>query len=349
MPRTVYVLGAGASFEADLPIGDGLAQHISSMLSIRTSHHGGSLSGDRTCIDAMSVYAREQKIGFNSLVEAACHISDALPMSASIDNFLDSHRTNALIEVCGKIAIVVSILHWERQSKLKVDYSNMYNTMDFDGLRGTWFKLFFELLSENCTIEQLQERLGSISFVVFNYDRCIEHFLYHAIQLVYNVKPKRAAELLNALEVVHPYGMVAPLPWMNEASGLPFGGATNNDHQLVQLARGIATFSQMSSDVSEAISRCRFLMASADKLVFLGFAFHPINMELLFSDLPTVEDRLPRRCFATFFKRSKSDRDIVSRELYNKLQALGDVEIRTDLTCKELFSEYSRSLSLVRP
>jgi hypothetical protein len=33
------------------------------------------------------------------------------------------------------------------------------------------------LLTENCVVQQLDDRLSCISLIVFNYDRCIEHLV----------------------------------------------------------------------------------------------------------------------------------------------------------------------------
>jgi hypothetical protein len=51
-----------------------------------------------------------------------------------------------------------------------------------------------------------------VSFIVFNYDRCIEHFIFHAAQSYYGVDPGRAAQFVAAISFYHPYGSIAPLP-----------------------------------------------------------------------------------------------------------------------------------------
>ena len=93
--------------------------------------------------------------------------------------FFDSHQGDGKLEICGKLAIVRSILEAERSSLLYIDATYENTTLAYEALENTWFNAFMQLLTENCRVDQLEERLASIGLVVFNYDRCIEHFLFH--------------------------------------------------------------------------------------------------------------------------------------------------------------------------
>ena len=129
----------------------------------------------------------------------------------SIDSFIDAHRGNKEIELSGKLAIVRSILQAEKSSKLSLNLPNTYkdNSLYFVPLEDTWFNVFWQRISENCQAEGLGERLSSIVLIVFNYDRCIEHFLYHSIQNYYGLSADDAASLVNAMEIFHPYEPLA--------------------------------------------------------------------------------------------------------------------------------------------
>lgn len=352
MIRTVYILGAGASYEVDLPLGAELTTRIASDLNLTYERGGRLLKGSSIIDNALRRLALKQTPGLtlDTLVDAARHISGAMPLSASIDNFIDSHRNNDAIAICGKLAIVTSILAAERRSRLIVDESNLHNTIAFERLADTWLRRFFQSIQENCTREELPRRLQTITLIVFNYDRCVEHFLYHAFQTTYRLNPSDAAELVQSMEILHPYGVVAPLPWQ-ESGGTPFGGSASADH-LPQLAEGIKTFTEgrSSGGTKDVRYKCQDHLAMAHRFVFLGFAFHPINMEFLFSGIPSgVGPANNHKCYATFYGRSKRDAAIVTAQLDNAMRGENNtVEVREDLTCAKLFDEYSLSLSLAR-
>jgi hypothetical protein len=40
----------------------------------------------------------------------------------------------------------------------------------------------------------------NVSFVIFYYDRCVEHFLYNALQRLYSIREGEAADILADLE-----------------------------------------------------------------------------------------------------------------------------------------------------
>src|SRR2546430_5733417 len=111
---------------------------------------------------------------FDPYYQASLLIRRAMPQVTSIDNFIDMHRADKRVGLCGKLAIAQCILQAERQSLLKVDPGNIYNTIDFIRAGGTWFNRFVQLLTQNCTADDLADRLKTITFIVFNYDRCIE-------------------------------------------------------------------------------------------------------------------------------------------------------------------------------
>ena len=103
--KTVIVVGAGASHEAGLPTSATLKSSIARYLDIRYDLIQ-QISGDRTIAESLSFRFGD----INPHLHACWKIRDALPQAMSIDNFIDSHRGNEKIELCGKLAIVRSIL-----------------------------------------------------------------------------------------------------------------------------------------------------------------------------------------------------------------------------------------------
>ncbi len=167
-----------------------------------------------------------------------------MPQAISIDNFIDTHKDDKNIELSGKLAIVRAILDAEQNSLMYVAPSNPFKFSDLDK---TWYSSFMKLLTENCPKEELSKRFQSISFIVFNYDRCIEHFLYSSLQNYYDITPEEAATFISSLEIHHPYGTVGNLPWQAGQS-VPFG-ETPSAQKLLELAGEIKTWVMTSLEV----------------------------------------------------------------------------------------------------
>jgi hypothetical protein len=58
---------------------------------------------------------------------------------------------------------------------------------------------------------------------VFNYDRCIEQYLFHALQDYYGVSPHEASAMMASLKIFRPYGKIGDLPWQSQEGAVPFG------------------------------------------------------------------------------------------------------------------------------
>jgi hypothetical protein len=181
--------------------------------------------------------------------------------------------------------------------------------------------------------------------VVFNYDRCIEHYLFHALQNYYGIPREEAAVAMGHLEVHHPYGQVGDLPWANPRSNIEFG-TDPNSRQLLDVAKQIKTFTEGTDPAAPEFRRITELMRDAPQVVFLGFAYHRLNLDLLFPvPTPAVADRT---MFGTAYGLSQSDADHIENHLVQRA-GVGRhrVNLGRELTCAGLFQEYWRALSLV--
>ncbi len=341
----VLILGAGASSEVNLPTGDGLKKQIAGLLDIRFEDGINQNSGDRTITESFKALAYKNGAGsldFSPFVNTAWVIRDAMPQATSIDNFIDSHRSNAQIALCGKLAIAKAILAAEASSSLMVDRTNIYNKLNFNAVATTWFNYFFQLLVENCQKEELPERLQKIAIISFNYDRCLEHYLYLALQNYYRMPEHEAAELIKLIEIHHPYGKVGTLPWVSVPRAIEYG-ATPNPNQLIEITKSLRTFTEGTDPEVSDINAIRSTLSSASRVVFLGFAFHRLNLDLLFSGLkPKATD-----VFATGYGLSTNDVIQIKNELFNKAHyPIDSIRIQTDFKCAALFHEFKRSLSV---
>lgn len=346
--KTLIVVGAGASKEANLPTGHELKQRIARILDIRFQD-GRQISGDRFVWEAIRLAVRRDDpnaADISPYQRTAWRIRDAMPQAISIDNFIDTHQGDTKLELCGKLAIVRSILEAERNSLLYFDTTGRTPSLNYQSLEATWFNAFMQLLHENCRAEQVEERLSSIRLIVFNYDRCIEHFIYHSLQTYYGIDPDRAAALVRGIEIYHPYGTVGKLPWYERKYAVDFG-AELRPNQLVDLASQIRTFTEGTDPNSSDVVAIQKGMGESRIILFLGFAFHRLNLQLLRPPKKSLRNPHEVRYFGTAKGISGSDCNIITSQLVELGSTSPEnIALRNDLTCSQLFREYWRSLSL---
>lgn len=346
----VLVIGAGASREVNLPVGEELKHAIASSLSFRVVNHGyGIEGGDSKIMEAMYQLVQQpgnQRGDVNPYLRAASLIKDAMPQAQSIDNFIDSHKSDARIAQCGKLAIASCILKAERSSALRVDRSNIYNKINFAGVSNTWFNGLFQLIVQSCQKAEIADRLKKLAVISFNYDRCLEHFLHSALQNYYSMSTEEATAALAHLQVFHPYGTVGALPWSDPSRGVDYGGEPSS-HQLNALAAQLRTFTESTDPTSSEIVRLRSTLSSADRIAYLGFAFHPLNLELLYGVKGNNAAASAARVYATALGLSESDADLIEGDLVSfGGYDVKNVNLHKTLTAAALFREYTRSLTL---
>lgn len=339
--KTLFVVGAGASHEVGLPIGSGLKECIVNVLSYKPKEGGISDAIIGRALDIANNRFR------SPYIQACQHICGAMPQVISIDNFIDQHRGDGYIEQCGKFAIVRTILAAESKSSLFIDPSNINNKMKFGknpnsslkSLEETWLNSFWMLLTENCTAKDLEERFSKVVFIIFNYDRCIEHYLYHSLRNVYHMGEQAAAELVKSIEIYHPYGTVGSLHWQSEGNSIGYGEEPSHE-QLLKLAKQIKTFTE-GAESGDMLS-IRSLMVPSPRIVFLGFAFHERNMELLLSK--SSAKPAAKYIYGTAYGMSDDSTDSICTDLVATYKQVSPV-LRNKHTCYGLLHDLERRLS----
>ena len=342
--KTVFVIGAGASKEANLPTGDELKSKIAQLLDIRFPDGYSQKSGDFTIYEALRLFVKEQSNqngDINSYLDEAWHVTIAMSQAISIDNFIDTHRDNVKIALCGKLATVKSILDAEKYSRLYFENQRNDSTVNFEALKKTWHGSFFQLLTENCSKNELKARLQTITLIIFNYDRCVEHFLLHALQNYYKINETEAAELVKCINFYHPYGQVGYLPWQQHQSSVGFG-ETPNAQKLLLLSNQIKTFAEGTDTNTSEITEIKEHMAKVSHLIFLGFAFHKLNMKLL-TPTPNLKGFNVVRCFATAYHLSESNKEAITEKIRGLYSSEVGIKM-ANLQCYEFFNEYKNSL-----
>lgn len=125
---TLFVIGAGAGFDLNMPLGGPLSAKIADSLQFRFDEERffrplkirKIMHGEGKIRDALSIVSEDDEETLKAYIEAAKTIGDAVQNMRSIDNFVLAHSHDEKISRCAKIAIVYRILQAERDSHLGV-------------------------------------------------------------------------------------------------------------------------------------------------------------------------------------------------------------------------------------
>jgi hypothetical protein len=289
--RTVFVVGAGASHEFGLPVGTTLQDQISHQTklnvqnsSISAFSHNGAFVDSLPAAVGLQRYTAHDRL---RLARKSLHISAGVKHAASIDNYLHAQRSDAELVAIGKLAIATCILRAEQDSSLA--YSA--NGVGFKGRQSSalktephnsWLGLLVKALSAGRNFTAFCKALETITFVCFNYDRCIERYFHVAVSLIYPDIEFNISELENALNIIHPYGSLGVLAHEQGVHGT-FGKIADSNF-LILAAQGIRTFTEgMESDVRVRIGNA---FSGAKSAIFLGYGFISVNDRFLFDESP---------------------------------------------------------------
>jgi hypothetical protein len=245
--KTVFVLGAGASFPYRFPLGSDLKRLVIECYKDDKPH-------------AAHLY---NTTGFDKA--AATEFITALQHSglSSVDAFLE--RRPVLLDI-GKATMGIELLIKESTSDLWQEDSN-------------WLAYLYGCMIGNSLEEFAENR---VSFVTFNYDRVVEHFLYTSLLNTFGKGSEDTAKMVERIPVIHLHGRLGYLPWQSTQDVVPYGGL-NIDKQVMETF--LKEIKVVHEDITDGrdreFTRAKELLAGADRVYLLGFGFAARNMERL--------------------------------------------------------------------
>lgn len=341
----VFVVGAGASAELGLPVGSKLRELI--IESLHFEHDGASLlQGDSAIFTAIGELCRRstansRQTEYEEYKKAALHISRAIGLSESIDRFMHAQRGNSYVEKVGKLAIASNILRAEAKSRLYVEDTIDYRPFDLGSIGNTWYNRLFMLLFSKLTLEEARAAISKYSFVVFNYDRCLERFLGLALMEYYQLKSEEASKMVSEIKIYHPYGAVGNLGGNAEPHPVNFGEEPRRA-DLIRLSEGIRTFTEGIDPESGELFEVSKKIGEAEKLVFLGFGYDDLNMELLKIERGGRGNPSVPRCLGTSLGMSQQNAEVVVSNL--KKMYYKSNPVLQPCSCCEFFDMYWKVL-----
>jgi hypothetical protein len=258
---TVFILGAGASMPYGYPSGNDLRK----MIVKNFSNLCGRISNN-------------ERFG-PPLLESASEFSRVFNFSStqSIDLFLSR---NPKFSEIGKLAIILCILHYEERSKFREEAP--INDQD-------WYSYLFQKMTlENKEADGWKDfKNNKVSFITFNYDRSLEHFLHESLSNSFaNASQDQISDQINNLSIHHVYGKICLLPWETRVNKeiIPYL-ATGDDtseyyfsRRVYKLIPNIKVINERSKVNTERLIQC---IKKAKKVFILGFGFAPENIDIL--------------------------------------------------------------------
>jgi hypothetical protein len=347
--KTVFVIGAGASAEVGMPIGSELKKIISRILKFDSYYTDESPGEKSVVVDAIKYYSENRKSQGTYIrdpLHCALEISKALPLADSIDNYLNSHRDDKDIEICGKIAIVYSILKSESKSKL---FRKDNDLIAFSSIEDTWYVSLFKKLVHNCQLNDFIKRLEDITFITFNYDRSLEWFLFYAIKQYYRIDEDKSAEIINTVKIYHPYGRAGELPFQ-EGCCIEYGKLPDAQ-TLYGLSQFIKTFMEGIDVEAKEYQAITGSLAVADRVIYLGFAYYTQNMNLLYpsiidnkeTDGSTLRHLNHVVCYCTAYGFSENENSAIKQKIQSMDKRINAIEVFNG-KCFDFFKEYSQRI-----
>lgn len=295
--KTVFILGAGASKPYGYPTGEQLRNYIC----------------DDIIRDSVNVFKYERNSPYitksNELIQ-----NFKKSTNKSIDLFLTRNRQ---FEKLGKIFIAFSIIKSEMESQTP---EQIDNTED-------WFSELFDRSTDELIDPMSVNRFSenNFSFITFNYDRSLEHFLFQALHNSFtNTKASEIAKILLQVPIIHVYGKLVDLPWEDKESYVSYQEIDLNDTN--HFAKNINVIYSKRID-EERLSKAKSYIKNADRIFFLGFGFAPENMNIL--GIPDSLDR-NKQIYATAYKYKDMEiNNLIDQFRNNKNEKLNNLQIES--------------------
>jgi len=253
---TVFVLGAGASQPYEFPSGNDLRLHIFERYA--------SVQGRANIVINTTPFGRAEIDRF--IV--------ALRFSGfrSVDAFLE--RRPEFMDI-GKAMMGIELLHDEVHETLWRNDSN-------------WLTHLFGAMVGN-SLEEFAD--NKVSFITFNYDRTIEHFLFVSLKNAFGRSEDETAAVVRKIPIVHLHGKLGHLPWQNQKTMIEYGDNQIDARKMQIVTSQIKVVHEELTDGRDSdFAEAKDLLGKAIKVYLMGFGFGTRNVQRLgLSDLtPTL-------------------------------------------------------------
>lgn len=235
----------------------------------------------------------------------------------SIDRFVEG--CPEFLEL-GKALLAVCLLPRENSNRL-------IQKPDPDQENTHWLQLIWDKMQ---TSHAREFRHNKVSFITFNYDRMVEHYLLHRLKGLTRASISDCAEALSTIPFIHIYGSLGPLPHLatvqlkNATGTVEYGeGASVQSLRIATASIRLAAEKEAAS--SPTFDDARRLIDQARQIIFLGFSYGKENTERLGDQTFWYHTTTP--VFGTAFGMEQGEYRAARNRLGGKLNNLVDPEL----------------------
>jgi hypothetical protein len=244
--KTVLILGAGASVPYGYPSGYQLYEAIYNNLLNSSNLKYGIL--------------RDLNFNENDIIKfrTDLHYSS----KGSVDAFLEWRPE--YIEI-GKAAIAIELIGYENTEKLFDDKNTQH-----------WYRYLYNKL--NASFDEFDK--NKISFITFNYDRSLEHYLFTALRHSYGKPLDECSAKIKNIPIIHVHGILGYLPWQgNPSRGYHYG---MGELDKIKESYSFIKIIHENIDNDPEFSQAHKLIEDAEIICFLGFGYNRTNIKRLY-------------------------------------------------------------------
>ena len=239
---TVFILGAGSNAHLKFPTGLDLLNRVLSNLKRKR---------DAKFRAIYDVFNDMQLDLFREVL-----LNSAQP---SVDSFLEDRPE--FIDI-GKRAICEVLAPIE-------DATNLVGLS-----RNSWYQYILNKIRSSP--EEIAD--NKISFITFNYDRSLDHYLYNSIRISYGMKEKDIKDIMDQIPILHIHGRLQNLPWQGHG-GREYGSEVTPE--VIKACAGEIKIVHEDSTTDTDVVRARQIIKNAVNVHFLGFGYLESNMKKL--------------------------------------------------------------------
>jgi DNA segregation ATPase FtsK/SpoIIIE-like protein len=313
--ETVFILGAGASNPYGYPTGKELRSLICKDFPRRYERFIKGDSENSTTWDFLSPEASDFAQRFSKST------------TPSIDLFL---ARNTHFSDIGKIAIALCIWDAEHKSIFREKVNS-----DLD-----WYTLLFERMTKTLKTPDSYSRFreNEVTFITFNYDRSLEHFLHDSFVNSFGSMSSSKDPIKEQIpfDFFHVYGVISELPWQSN-KGMKYGKLPELRSELSKMAKNIRPIYESSDPNSHDFKK---KIRSAKRIYFLGFGYAEENLDIL--GIPAVLNPT-QKIYGTALHWTKKEIDDLQKDFRPKSKTKRPVSMNLvfkDVNCYKLLREY---------
>jgi len=162
-----------------------------------------------------------------------------------------------------------------------------------------------------------------VSFLTFNYDRSVEHFLFSALSNGFSLGEQACIKALQKIPIIHLHGSLGPLPWQAQSCDdqrhRPYEPVPTTDKLEIASAGIKIVHEDISDGRDQDFQSAKELLTTAEQVYFLGFGYDKTNMQRL-----NVRYLKPDVCHGTGFGLTTREIGDVESAIHRRIRIMQD-------------------------